>query len=229
MSVDAPKKNVQSKIKTTALPKYSTSDETQVKTQTTYKDLLNVGHAQYSITMQIPIATFILVLSVAFIVSFLFYFETSRLLTEQKINEVVIESNLVEPIIEQFYSQANSDILFLSKTPPIQGMLKSLKTSDAHSYQLWKGRIEQIFSEIITNKPFYHQIRYIGIANNGQELINVRNEKNNIIMPTSRLQEKYDRPYFQAAINKDPGQVYFSKIELAKNYGTVEELTLIHI
>jgi len=185
--------------------------------------LLDVGYARHSISMQIPIAAFVLVLSVSTLVSFLFYFETQRLLTQQARNEVAIESNLVGPIIEQLYSQANSDILFLSRTPPIQGMIESLKKSDAHNYQLWKNRIEQLFSEFLINKEFDYQIRYIGVANNGQELVNVRNDKQSIVMPTSRLQQKFTRPYFKATIDKDPGQVYFSKIELAKNHGKIEQ------
>jgi PAS domain S-box-containing protein len=184
--------------------------------------LLNVGHARRSISMQIPIAAFALVLSVSTLVSFLFYFETERLLTQQTNNEIAIESNLVEPLIEQLYSQANSDILFLSRTPPIQGMINSIAQSDMHNYRLWKNRIEQIFSEFLMHKQFYYQIRFIGVADKGQELVNVRNESQTVVMPLSRLQQKNKRPYFSAAINKDPGQVYFSKIELAKNYGKLE-------
>jgi len=188
--------------------------------------LLDIGHARLPISMQIPIAAFALVLSVSTLVSFLFYFETERLLTQQASNEVAIESNLVDPIIEQLYSQANSDILFLSRTPPIQGMIESLKKNDTHNYQLWKNRIEQIFSEFLINKEFDYQIRYIGVANNGLELVNVRNTHNDrqsIIIPTSRLQQKLTSPYFKVTIDKDPGQVYFSKIELAKNNGKIEQ------
>ncbi|KGJ96265.1 response regulator [Colwellia psychrerythraea] len=191
------------------------TDNTQLQSE-----LLDVGHARHSISMQVPIAAFILVLSVATLVSFLFYFETERLLTEQTSNEIAIESNLVEPMIAQLYSQANSDILFLSRTPGVQGVIDSLTESDE---LLWKSRIEQTFSEFLINKSFYYQIRYIGIANNGQELINVRNDSQSIVIPSSRLQQKSTRPYFQATIDKDPGQVYFSKIELAKNYGRIEQ------
>ncbi|WP_057832093.1 response regulator [Colwellia sp. TT2012] len=186
-------------------------------------ELLDVGHARHSISMQIPIAAFVLVLSVATLVSFLFYFETERLLIQQTSNEVAIESKLVEPMIKQLYRQANTDILFLSRMPGVLGMLNSFNDIDEHNYRLWKSRIEQTFSEFLINKEFYYQIRYIGIANNGQELINVRNDSHSIVIPSSRLQQKSARPYFKAAIDKDPGQVYFSKIELAKNYGKVEK------
>jgi len=185
--------------------------------------LLKVGHARLSISMQIPIAAFMLVLSVTSLVSFLFYFETKRLLIQQISNEVAIESNLVEPVIEQLYSQANSDVLFLSRTPAIQEFLQSINEGNEQNVQLWKNRIEQTFSEFIINKEFYYQIRYIAVANNGQELINIRNDNQAVIIPSSRLQQKSKRPYFKATINKNPGEVYFSQIELAKSHGEVEQ------
>ena len=184
--------------------------------------LLNVGHVKYSISMQIPIAAFILVLSVTTLISILFYYETERLLAQQIRNEVAIESDLVEPMIEQLYRQAHADILFLSRIPSIQNLLKSSTADDNNNYQLSKSRIEHIFNQFLINKAFYYQIRYIGVADNGKELINVRNDTRSIVIPSSRLQQKSKRPYFNATINKDPGQVYFSKIELAKNYGKIE-------
>jgi len=204
-------------------PSLTTNGEGRINQQDLQSKLLKVGHARHSISLQIPIAAFVLVLSVSTLVSFLFYFETERLLTQQTSNELAVESNLVEPIIEQFYSQAHSDILFLSRTPPVQGMLKALGKGDKKDYKLWQDRLKQVFSEFLINKNFYYQIRYIGIANDGQELINVRFDKQTIVIPSSRLQQKSSRSYFKETINKDPGQVYFSKIELAKNYGKIEQ------
>ncbi|MEI6894757.1 MAG: response regulator [Colwellia sp.] len=185
-------------------------------------ELLDVGHAKHSITMQIPITAFTLVLGVAVLISFFFYFETDHLLTQQKNNEVTIESNLVEPIIEKFYRQAHADVLFLSNTLLIQEMLKSIKAADADRNQLWKKRVEHTFSEFMMNKPFYSQIRFIGVADNGREIINTCNKNSKVIMSRSHLQERADSNFFQETIDKDLGQVYFSKIQLVKYRGVLE-------
>jgi len=190
--------------------------------KTPNKRLLTVGRAKYSVSIQIPIAAFILVFCVTSLVSVLFYYETERLLAQQISNEIAIESDLVEPMFEQLYSQAYADILFLSQTPPIEGMLTSATEGDDSKYQMWKSRLEVSFSQYLANKPFYYQIRYIGVTNDGQELVNVRNDSHNIVMPSSRLQKKSKRSYFIDTINKDPGQVYFSKIELDRNFGEIE-------
>ena len=127
-------------------------------------------------------------------------------------------------MIEQLYAQAHSDVLFLSRTPPIQGILESAETGDERNYQLWQNRIEQIFSQFLINKNFYYQIRYIGVANNGQELINVRNDNHSVVIPSSRLQQKSDSPYFNETINKDPGSVYFSKIDSEHSFEYLREI-----
>ncbi|MBU2871353.1 response regulator [Colwellia sp. E2M01] len=184
--------------------------------------LLNVGYARYSISVQIPVAAFILVVSVTTLVSVLFYFETERLLSQKIINEVAIESELVEPLIEQLYSKASSDVLFLSQTPPIQGILKASFENDMANKKIWQQRLEQIFSQFISHNKFYYQIRYIGLDNNGKELINIRNDKPELVTANAALQNKSEQPYFDRVLNKHSGEVYFSKVELAKSHGEVE-------
>ena len=184
--------------------------------------LLTVGVAKHSISRQIPIIAFVIVFAITTLISFLFYFETERLLTEQTSHELAIETSLVEPIIEQLYQQAYSDVLFLSRTPPIQGILNAANENNLPDKNIWRGRLEQILNEFLANKPYYYQIRYIGIADNGREIANVRSDNNQKIMPVHGLQEKITRPYFQATKLRAQGQVYFSRVELAKNHGRIE-------
>lgn len=119
------------------------SPKTKIDDPMLKSELLKVGHARHSISMKIPIAAFVLVLSVATLVIFLFYVETERLLTQQTSNEVAIESNLVEPMIEQLYRPVNSDILFLSRTPGVQGILESFESNDKYNYRLWKNELSK--------------------------------------------------------------------------------------
>ncbi|MBU2894016.1 response regulator [Colwellia sp. D2M02] len=184
--------------------------------------LLTIGRAKYPISKQIPIMSFAVVLIATILISFFFYFETEKLLTKQTEHELAIETSLVEPIIEQLYSQAYSDTLFLSKTPAIQEMITAIKNSNKENSRLWRSRLEQIFSEFIAHKDYYYQVRYIGLANNGLELANVRNDVPQKITPEQALQEKLNRPYFQATMQRADGDVYFSKVELAKNHGRIE-------
>jgi PAS domain S-box-containing protein len=184
--------------------------------------LLGIGTAKHLISRQIPIAAFALVLSVTTLISFLFYFETEGLLSKQTNHELAIETNLVEPIIEQLYRQAYADTLFLSRTPPIQAIINAKESNNSKSFLIWRERLEQIFSEFIDNKAYYYQFRFIGVDDNGLELINVRSDKSTRIMPEYGLQEKFSRPYFQATMERDDGEVYFSKVELAKNNKRIE-------
>lgn len=185
-------------------------------------NLLEIGHAKHHISRQIPIATFVLVLIVTTLISFLFYFETERLITKQTSHELTIEANLVDPIIEQIYKQAYTDTLFLSKIPAIQGIINSKENNNNKDLLQSRKRLEQIFSEFIGNQTYYYQFRFIGLADNGLELANIRSDKITKVTPGHSLQEKIGRPYFQETMKRSKGEVYFSKIELAKNHKKIE-------
>ena len=182
-------------------------------------DLLDVGRVRHSLGVQIPVAAFILSITIVVLVSLMFYGESKRLLLAQEAKKLAIEANLVEPLIEELYAQAHSDVLFLSNTPPIMGLAHAQINNDRHDYGLWKDRLEQIFVEFINAKPYYLKLRYIGVANQGQELVNVSSISSNkpIRIPQAQLQHKSDRDYFSLTLKKSLGQVYFSKINLSRD------------
>ncbi|WDE04037.1 response regulator [Thalassomonas viridans] len=187
------------------------------------ENLLEVGQARHSLGLQIPMAAFILSVTIVVLVSLMFYVESKRLLLTQETKKLAIEAKLVEPLIEQFYAKAYSDVLFLSNTPPIMGLVKAKTRGDQYDYDLWKERLEQIFAEFIYAKPYYLKIRYIGVADNGRELVNVSSFSRNkpVRVPKAKLRSKASQDYFSATLEKNLGQVYFSDITLNKEYGVV--------
>lgn len=183
-------------------------------------NLIDVGHARHSLGIQLPIAAFILSITIVILVGMFFYKESEQLLLKQEVERISIESSLVEPIIKQFYQQANSDVLFLSNTPPISGLINAQINEDPIEYSLWEDRLDKIFVEFINVKSYYTKLRFIGVANDGLELLNVHRIDNQIIsVPQTQLQTKKDRSYFSKAIEKGLGQVYFSEITLNKEHG----------
>ncbi len=185
--------------------------------------LLAIKKVRSPLSVQIPLAAFVLSISIAILVSFLFYSESKALLLKQGTKELSIEANLVEPIIEQLYEQAQSDVLFLSNTPPINGIINTLDKKDTHNYKLWKSRLEKTFTSFLNAKPYYEKLRYIGVDNEGLELVNVRRRNNGqaVRVPKSQLQKKAGRQYFEETLEKSFGDVYFSKITLNREHGKV--------
>jgi len=205
-------------------------DSTQIKhknrslnTLSEPENLLHVGRAKNSLAIQIPAAAFALSITIAVLVSILFYSESERLIFKEEAEQLSLKTKLVEPLIKQLYQQANSDVVFLSNTPPIMGLAKSQAAGDKINYALWKGRLEQIFVEFINAKSSYYKIRYIGVANNDLELVSVRRSTNKpIVVPKAHLQQRKNSTYVSNTIKQNLGKVTFSKITLNKENGKIE-------
>lgn len=93
----------------------------------------------------------------------------------------------------------------------------------------WRSRLETAFVTQLGAKPAYHQMRLIGVANGGRELVRVdrMGEGNTIrVVPDGELAMKGDRDYFQKAVELGRGQIYLGRAELNRERGT---LTMPHI
>jgi len=85
-----------------------------------------------------------------------------------------------------------------------------------------KQDLEQIFQVSLQHKPSYFQIRFIGIANNGKEVIRL-DKTNETVVLSNDLQEKGDTEYFNEGIKMNKGEFYFSQINLNEEHGLISE------
>ncbi|MBF0288969.1 MAG: PAS domain S-box protein [SAR324 cluster bacterium] len=122
-----------------------------------------------------------------------------------------------------------SDIAFLSKMPPIQGIIRTQKAggTDPHggaTEEVWNNHLTIIFQEFLAVKPEYIQVRYIGLADQGRELVRVEKQESSVqVIPQKRLQQKLAEPYMQEVLQLKPGQIYLSKINLNRENGKIVE------
>jgi PAS domain S-box-containing protein len=178
---------------------------------------LEVGHATRPLCLLIPIAAFLLALTVAIFVSFSFYFESERLIRKNSVEKLRIESALVEPLLEQLYRQSSSDVLFLSQTPPVEGLIDSIIEEESFEYDLWKDSLTIIFSEMLNSKEDYFRISYVGVADQGRELVSVvRNVGGVHSVPDSLLQFEEKSNYYHSSLLTQPGAVDISDVELKR-------------
>ena len=135
------------------------------------------------------------------------------------------EENIEE--IGAFLTGINEDVLFLGKIPPIQGMIRAranggIDPQDDSSYEEWVGRLEDLFTDMMEEKSYYMQLRYIDEA--GDELVRVDSDGTTVSpIPTDQLQNKGDRGYFTETIGLEPDSVYISPVELNREQGAIEE------
>lgn len=121
------------------------------------------------------------------------------------------------------------DTKFLSTVPPIQGILRAAQNDgvdpkDQSSAKQWKTRLVQIFQEILAAKEEYLQVRYIGVADGGKELVRVERDSGIIrIRPEAQLQQKAQEPYFKAITEYPRERIYLSEFTLNREWGHIVE------
>ncbi|MCW8906123.1 MAG: EAL domain-containing protein [Sedimenticola sp.] len=143
--------------------------------------------------------------------------------------EVTLENN-ARLLAERLNSQIDKmrrDLELLSDTPPIQGIIRSSKSAgvdplDGSTTRMWLDRLGQIFTSAATKFHEYDQIRYIGIADEGREIVRVNRLGEQVRrVADDALQSKSHRDYFKETTFLNPGQVYLSEINLNRDFGRV--------
>ena len=120
------------------------------------------------------------------------------------------------------------ELNFVVRTPPIQGIIRSQRNDgvdplDGSTTELWRARLEQIFTAMMVNQSYYSQLRYIGVANNGREIVRVDQSGSlRWSVDEADLQEKGGEPYMMDAISLDPDEVRLGDISLNREHGEID-------
>ncbi len=130
--------------------------------------------------------------------------------------------------IQRNITKQHQRIQFLFTTPPIQGIARATSNNgidpiDGTNLERWKIRLANIFEGYLENYPDINQVRYIGITDNGKELVRVDRQGTNIkIIPAERLQAKGNTDYFKEVSKYHPRKIYVSNINLNREYGQIQ-------
>lgn len=180
---------------------------------------------QLTIVSKLSIGVALLVIASTGIVGSLFYYKTTDLLIERSAKDISNKINDASSRLQASINTLENDTLFLSKTPPIQGMIRAAKNNNADdkgksTYNQWRERLQSIFTNILKSKSVYIKIRIID--KNGQELIVVRNDNHKIkIMTEDKLQNKKYRNYTKETLALSINKIYLSEITLNREHGKV--------
>ncbi len=152
--------------------------------------------------------------------------EYSRTLSSLSLSQ--LENHVLESTeaIAIFLDGANQDVEFLNKVPPIQGIIRARQNQQEDedgnsSYRVWVNRLQQIFVAMMQAKSRYMQLRYLD--ENGNEMVRVDSDGTTVAaIPESQLQNKGDRDYFLQTMQREPGEVYISPVNLNREQGEIE-------
>ena len=126
------------------------------------------------------------------------------------------------------YAERRRSVLFLANTPPINGLVRALQrggvdVQESSTTALWQRRLEQIFTAYLTATPEAFQVRFIGAANGGLELVRAQRLDGRVVVaPPERLQRHGDAVYLREALRLPKGQVFVSDISLNRDRDQVD-------
>ena len=154
---------------------------------------------------------------------------SSEIVYQNALNRLKYETNIKSLKLISDIKSLSGDVRYLAGTPPIKGIPRAIQNAgidptDNSSQAKWEERLITIFSELIRAKPHYLQIRYIGIKNQGKELVRVDRQGQVIQSPLKQnLQQKGNTPYFKNTVQLPPGNVYLSSVTLNREFGKISQ------
>lgn len=123
--------------------------------------------------------------------------------------------------IRQLLTVHKRNVRFLARLPPISGIIRASTSGydsvDETPLHLWLERLQRIFSGFAHANPGVLQVRYVGVADNGQELVRVNNAQGQTtVVPASLLQPESKDDYFKQLAGYGPDEVYVSDLKLLR-------------
>jgi len=169
-----------------------------------------------SLRTQIILTVSITGLVSATVIAFMFAVQQRNRNIEEYTNNLSTTSERLESIIVNAANSLSRDVKYLAATPPIQGIIRASENNGVDpaygsTLDLWIQRLQTIFISISSISSDYFQIRYIGTANNGTELVRINTVDSNLeIVRQEDLEAKGHRQYFIQTQSLPAGEVYFS-------------------
>ncbi len=176
---------------------------------------------------KITIFTFALILGLGGLVGVLVNRDYQKDILEQEKEDFRDELSLLALRLEMWLETVREDTRFLANTPPVEGIVRTqggrIDPLDGSSGHLWRERLKTIFSVSLHTRPIYTQIRLIGVADSGREIVRVNQHDGQVfVVPEEELQQKSHRPYMGATLRSAPGQIYLSKLDLNREHGQLD-------
>lgn len=88
----------------------------------------------------------------------------------------------------------------------------------------WREFVTASFTAFLESRPWYRELRLVGIADKGREIVRVKQTPTGIVqVPEDQLSQQGNAPDFRLAISLPEGSLYLSRIALAREQDRVIE------
>ncbi|MDQ8204178.1 sensor histidine kinase [Pelagicoccus sp. SDUM812003] len=169
------------------------------------------------IASKIRLLTLALLLSSTGLVTWMVFWGYLRLI--DNLEALAMERQVAAEVahLEAIFDELRHDIHLLEGLHEVERLVV-----DPDNEEALRGA-ELFFRQLLRAKPYYDQVRLIGEAMGGRELVRADRRGGALsIRQEEELQDKAHRDYYQAARALERGQIYFSPINLNREFGEIE-------
>lgn len=168
---------------------------------------------RYSIVTQFALFfTGLLIFSVL-LTGYLVFQKASGVIVTYSQDRLVHTSEMAEQSFYSLLNEVSNDIAVIAASPTLKNYINTPTEKAAND-------VDRLFRTTLENKTSYYQIRFIGVEDNGREVI--RFDKSNAqVSKSDTLQQKGNLDYFKQTVQIKKGEFYFSKINLNEEYGVI--------
>lgn len=191
--------------------------------------LINKQARTVSLSTHITLASILLITAITLLLIALVNYHVRHQYLQDMEEHLTLRAEINGKQLEQKIEMLRQDVLFLAHVPPIQGILQATRNQEGDSLanigiETWKKQLQETFSAFAAAQNQYFQIRFIGIADQGKEIVRVDRQGDQVqVVPKEQLQTKGDRDYVQETLKLKAGEVYLSEINLNREWGKVQE------
>ncbi len=129
------------------------------------------------------------------------------------------DATLTAADMQTYLGQFSADLLALSDTPPVQGIVRAadnggIDPNSNDSHEVWVNRLAQIFMATARHKKFYQSLLYID--HNGNVMVDIDYSSGEAVNQSGQNARSGQtaEQYFEGAKKLEGGQVYISTLKL---------------
>lgn len=183
-----------------------------------------------TLTTRLAIAMILLVAIAVAAVGWLSYRSLEQGFLPRVLDRIETHSRLVAADLQSHVRGARGDVASFRASAAANGMILArlnggIDPIDHVTEATWRERVLTRLVAELRAKPAYSQLRLIGVADGGREIVRVDRSGSNgeaRIVPDTELQRKGDRPYFSDTIRLAADETYVSPIDLNEDNGVIE-------
>jgi len=178
-----------------------------------------------SLPLKFALLSFIITLIGVIGVAWRSYSETDQLLQQEAIRGLSMQMEREIVTLEKQGDQIRKDVFFLLHSEEIRLLEQQISKQGSQEISgMELSRITSLFTTLMNQREIYYQVRLIGVADGGRELVRVaRLNKGITAIAKDELQQKAGRDYFRNSISLKRGEFLFSDISLNREHGRITQ------